>query len=171
MLKISLSYDGQAANVSEIDLYDVAQALIGFQRSLALTTHLVLNDEIITQAPSLKGAQIFTRPAEEGSWKITAIIVSALYTLGTAQKDTPVGNLISSVYDYVISESLGFHVDYDKTLGQQYEEYKKSKEPKVEPLPQHRLDSLIEKCEFAIKEMHRPIIKSATQMLRTLVQI
>ena len=53
---ISLSYSGLLADRSEIDFYDVSQALVGFQLSLALTTHLILNDEIIVQAPSLKGA-------------------------------------------------------------------------------------------------------------------
>ena len=127
---------------------------------MALTTHLILNDEIITQAPSLKGAQIVAFPAEEGSWKITAAVIAALYTAGTAPKDTPVGHLIRSAYDYVISETLGFHVDYDKTIGQSYEEIKKKKIGGIEPLPQIRFDSLIEKCQSAIREMHRPIVKS-----------
>lgn len=70
ILNITLTYTGRAANRNEIDLYDVGQALVGFQRSLALTTHLVLNDEIITQAPALKGAQIIALPAEEGNSRI-----------------------------------------------------------------------------------------------------
>jgi hypothetical protein len=75
LLELTLAYAGSEADNSEIDLYDVAQALIGFQRSLALTTHLVLNDEIITQAPFLKGARILAAPPEEGSWKITALVM------------------------------------------------------------------------------------------------
>lgn len=163
-LEVTLSYTGNIAEQNEIDLYDVAQALIGFQRSLALTTHLVLNDEIITQAPSLTGAQILALPANDGSWKLTAqvtLIAAALYHLGTAPKDTVIGNLISSAYDYVISETLGFHVDYNSTLGQQYEEEKK-KRSEILQLPQSRFDSLTEKCEVAIRDMHRPIAKSRT---------
>ncbi|MFZ5907284.1 MAG: hypothetical protein ACOYVJ_07725 [Nitrospirota bacterium] len=87
IIKLSISFSGSNADDNEIDLYDVSQALVGFQRSLALTTHLVLNDQIITQAPSLKGAQILALPSEEGSWKMTAVIVvgavSALHQLGT----------------------------------------------------------------------------------------
>jgi hypothetical protein len=162
VLNITLTYTGRAATRSEIDLYDVGQALVGFQRSLALTTHLILNDEIITQAPSLKGAEIIALPAEEGSWKITAAVIAALYTAGTAPKDTPVGHLIRSAYDYVISETLGFHVDYDKTIGQSYEEIKKKRVQEITPLPQTRFDSLIEKCQTAIREMHRPIVRSET---------
>lgn len=164
VIDITLSYSGRLSDNNEIDLYDVSQAMIGFQRSLALTTHLILNNEIITQAPSLKGARIFSTPPEAGSWKVVATIATigaGIYQAGTAPKDTPIGHLVRSGYDYVISESLGFHVDYDKSLGQQYEEIKKAKEPVAE-LSQSRFDSLIEKCEPAIREMHRPIIKSKT---------
>lgn len=163
VFQITLEFSGSNADRNEIDLYDVSKALVGFQRSLALTTHLILNGEIITQAPALRGASILALPADEGSWKLPAAIAVAtgIFTLGTAPKDTPVGHLVASAYDYVISESLGFHVDYDKTLGQQYEEMK-NKDQQVEKVPQPKFDSLIEKCEPAIKDMHRPISWSET---------
>lgn len=163
-IEVTLSFAGRIADEHEINFYDVSQALIGFQRSLALTTHLILNGKIITQAPALKGADIVAFPPTDGSWKFSAMIlvgVTSLYHLGTAPKDTPIGHLIRSAYDYVISESLGFHVDYDKSLGQQYEELKKRKEP-VKELSESRFDSLIEKCEHSIAEMHRPIVKSGS---------
>jgi hypothetical protein len=69
-IEITLSFNGGAADKNEINFYDVSQALIGFERSLALTTHLVLNGEIITQAPALKGAEILAIPPTEGSWKL-----------------------------------------------------------------------------------------------------
>jgi len=74
MISFTLSFEGRDTDRHEIDFYDVAQALIGFQRSLAITTHLVLNGEVITQAPSLKNARVFATPPEEGSWKILATI-------------------------------------------------------------------------------------------------
>jgi hypothetical protein len=91
---------------------------------------------------------------------VAAVAVS-IYYLGTAPKETPIGHLIGSAYDYVVAETLGFHVDYGKTLGEQYEELK-SKENQIKVLPQSRFDSLTEKCEVAIRDMHRPIAKSRT---------
>ncbi len=165
ILEVTLRFSGRDADKNTINFYDVSQALIGFERSLALTTHLVLNNEIITQAPALKGAQIFAYPPEEGSWELTAAIAlltaGGLYKLGTAPKDTPIGHVIRSAYDYVISNSLGFHVDFDKTLGQQMKEAKAA-DPSIEILPESRFESLAEKCDTAIREMHRPIYKSAT---------
>lgn len=163
-LRFTLSFSGNDADRNEIDLYDVSQALIGFQRSLALTTHLVINDQIITQAPSLKGANIFAIPPEEGSWKMTAVLgiaATTFATIGTAPRDTVIGHLVYSAYDYVVNETLGFHVNYEKSLGEQYEELKKQ-ELEFNGIQQHRLDSLTEKCEKAIKDLHRPIYAKET---------
>lgn len=159
IIELTISFTGESSDDHRIDLYDISQALTGFQRSLALTTHLILNNQVITQSPSLKNAEIFSIPAEDGSWKMTAVICTALFSLGTASKDTPLGHIIYSAYDYVISESLGVHVDYDKTLGQLYKESKNKKLPKIQ---QSQLDSIIEKCSNSIKEMHRPIYKTGT---------
>jgi hypothetical protein len=157
----TLSFSGETADHNQIDFYDVSHALVGFQRSLALTAHLVLNGEIITQAPSLKGAQVLTQPAEAGSWKITAAIIASAWAIGNAPKDSAFGNIIYSVYDYVISESLGFHVDYDKTLGELYQRHK-ANQPAIPKVEQHHVDSLMEKCTTAITEIHRPIVKTQT---------
>jgi len=163
-IEFELSYTGAAAENHEIDFYDVSRALLGFQRTLALSTHLVLNGQVITQAPSLRGAKIRALPPEEGSWKFTAGIVlagTAAYNLATAPSNTPLGHLVFSAYDYVISESLGFHVDYDKSLGQLYDEHK-DKEIELPEVRQAQLDSVIEKCSTAIIEIHRPIFKTNT---------
>jgi hypothetical protein len=163
-IQFSFSFTGSSADDHVLDLYDVSQALLGFQRSLALTTHLVLNGQIITQTPFLKGAKIYALPPEAGSWQLKALIVvgaTGLYNLGTAQSNSPLGHIMYSLYDYVVSESLGVHVDYNKSLGKLYEEAQEKK-VKVKPVTQNQADSLIEKCETAIREMHRPIYMSQT---------
>jgi hypothetical protein len=158
-INFSLSFEGSESDEHRIDFYDVSQALIGFQRSLALTSHLVINGQIITQSPSLKGARIYVKPPEDGSWKVTAVVLAGTYAVATAPMDTPLGHVIHSAYDYVVSESLGYHVDYDKSLLELHEEHAEQNldTPKIE---QHQLDSLIEKCSTAIKEIHRPIFQT-----------
>lgn len=168
--RFEISFSGNDAEAGAIDFYDISQSLIQFQRSLALTTHLVLNGEIITQAPSLRGARIYASIPEHGSWKLPVIILTGatgLYTLGTAPNDSPVGHIVFSLYDYVVSESLGIHVDYNKSLGQLYEEAQAKKIP-LKPVTETQADSLIEKCSTAIKEMHRPIYKSETASVATI---
>ncbi|MBL4682734.1 MAG: hypothetical protein JKY88_18715 [Pseudomonadales bacterium] len=163
-VEFTLSFNGAESDDHHIDLYDISQALIGFQRSLALTTHLVLNNKIITQSPALKGAKVFAVPAEEGSWNIKGVVIASVisggaYQLTTTPNNTPLGHLIFSAYDYLVKESLGFHVDYNKSLGKLYEEQiaEKADVPKIE---QHKMDSLIEKCSTAISEIHRPLYKT-----------
>jgi hypothetical protein len=171
VVEFSLVYSGEETDAHVIDFYDVAEALTGFQRSLALTTHLVLTGEIITQAPALKGARIFALPPEESSWKFTAIVTllgTSIYSLGTADKETPLGHLVSSVYDYAVSQTLGFHVDYDKTLGQQYEEAKKERSS-LPPLSEPKIDALMEKIEGSVKSIHRPIVGSETAGIANLL--
>ena len=93
-VRLSLSYSGEAADSNAIDFYDAAQAMMGFQRTLALTTHFIINNEVITQAPSLFGAQIYCLPPESGSWKMTAVIATSLYMITTAPQETPLGHLV-----------------------------------------------------------------------------
>jgi len=157
VLQFTLSYDGGLADNNAVDLYDGARALAGFQRSLALVTHLALNGEIITQAPSLAGAQIISHAPEEGSWKVVATVVAGVFAVTSVGKDSPMGQLVTSIYDYVLYETMGFHVDYSKTLQQQIAEHEREKK-----ITREKLDSLMEKTESSIADMHRPIVASKT---------
>lgn len=155
MVSFTLSYKGALADNNVLDMYDAARGLMGFQRSLALTTHLALNGEIITHATALRGATIISSTPEEGSWKVTAVVIAGLYASVTAPKETPFGHLVYSIYDYVVNATLGFHVDYNQSLAQQYEnQLQKNK------ITEEKLDSLMEKTEYAISDMHRPIVAS-----------
>lgn len=158
MADFSLSFTGGVASRAELDFYDASRALMGFQRSLALTVHLVMNGEIITQAPALKNASLLVRPPREGSWEI---IVSALFGAGTtmvlSSKDSVLGHFTRSLYDYLLNSTLGIEVDFDKTIRRQYKELCEERQ-----ITEERMDSLAEKAENAIIDMHRPIVWSET---------
>eukprot|EP01037_Dinobryon_pediforme_P021647 gene21647-22572_t len=155
LIEVTLKYDGGLADEHALDFYDASRALVGFERSLALVTHLVLTGEVITQAPSLAGAKIFIRVPEEGSWKVVATIGIGIFTIGAVGKDSPVGQIVTSAYDYVLMSSMGFHVDYNKTLQQQYHEHMTEK-----GITEGKLNSVIEKTEASIADIHRPIVGS-----------
>jgi hypothetical protein len=121
-------------------------------------THLAFNGEVITQAPSLVGAQILFPAIEEGSWKSRAVVVlGAVFTLGSVGKDSPVGHVVTSLYDYVVSETMGFHPDYDETLQTEYNEHLRDKK-----ITKEKVDSVIEKTENSVADMHRPVVASST---------
>ncbi len=163
-LRTSIVFDGATAANGIIDFYDVQRALQGFQRTLSLVTHLAINNEIITQSPSLKGAEILAVPPELGSWKFTAVIVSGTlaggYALGTAGTDTPIGYLVSSLLDYTLNKSFGIELDYEKTIRQLIEE----KELSTGSIPTpEQINSLAEKTQNSIIDMHRPIEKGSAR--------
>lgn len=155
MTDIKLKFEGKLSDNHVLNFYDAARAMTGFQRLLALTTHLVMHGEIITQAPALKEADILVSTPSPGSWEIIASIVGAAWVAGTASKDTPLGHMLYSIYDYIISSTLGFHVDYEKSLFQSYRESLTEK-----GITPEKLESLMEKTESSIGDMHRPIVAS-----------
>jgi hypothetical protein len=105
----------------------------------------------------LKGAQIITTTPEIGSWKVTAVVLAGIWGVATTPNDSVPGHLLYSAYDYVVNTKLGFHVDFSKSLGEQSEaELAKRK------ITAEKMDSLIEKTESSIGDMHRPIIASKT---------
>ena len=57
------------------------------------------------------------------------------------------------------TESLGFHVEYDKSLGELYERHQ-NKSQKLKKIKQHQVDLLIDNCDAAISDIHRPIVKT-----------
>ncbi|SMF71361.1 hypothetical protein SAMN02982989_4015 [Xaviernesmea oryzae] len=162
-LEFALSFEGASADNNLLDFYDAAAAFSAFQRTLALTAHLVINGEIITQAPALKGAQILSYPIEPGSWKAVAVVAGTLMLSGAvASRDSVLGHIFTSAYDYVLNEALGFHVDFNKALGEQLEEYRRQTDVIPKGLDEGKIQALIEKNENSLKDLHRPISQSRT---------
>ncbi|QGY40230.1 hypothetical protein GM415_08855 [Pseudodesulfovibrio cashew] len=148
---VSLTYcGGTDATNSYIDLYDLSTALNGFHRSLAITGHYLFNDEIITRAPNAKGVRIITSPPVEGSFGIVATILGVATIIGLAPRDTPVGHAFGSLYAQIIFKCTGKQLDYSRFLGQ-------DKIDQVE-IETSKLESLAQKVETSVKNIHRPIM-------------
>lgn len=160
---IKLSYAGSDADEHELSLYDLSQALYGFERSLALTTHLILNDEIITQATALRGARIIAKAPRAGSFEILAcigLLAAGGYKITTLKKDNPLGHLVFSAYDYAVRKVVGMPLDYDKSLAELYEKSKFEQRTELKLPSKKKFNSLAEKIEPPLTRMHRPIIRS-----------
>lgn len=146
----------------------MAQALVGFERTISLTTHLLLHGEVITQSPAAKGFHILAAPFEEGSWVSKALLTLGGGTLtlataaGVAPPETAFGWLAKSAVEYVIEESLGFQPNFEETLGEQIRRHRvQDADTSIsDDLTEERFDSLIEKVEPGLKSIHRPLIKS-----------
>lgn len=161
-LSLEFIFKGKDADEGRLSFYDAAQALVGFERTVALTNHLLLNGEVLTQSPSAKGFHQFILPPEEGSWKAAiGIVFGTALTIGVASKDSALGYLAVSALDYVMQQSLGFEVDFDETLGPQIiRAWEQKQIPQT--IDAERFDSLIEKVEPGLRQCHRPIVFSET---------
>jgi len=158
-LELGLSFKGGITDYHQIDLYDLSRSLEGFHRTLALTAHYLLNDEIITHAPALKGASIYAFPAEPGSFKqkiLVAIQAAAVTGILMQPNNTIVGHIMYSAYDYVVKTTLGFHVDLNEPLYKSYLQHESLKRE----IKKSKLESISDKCEGSLKDMHRPIYKT-----------
>lgn len=164
--ELELSFSGRWADSNAIEFYDVSQAMQGFERVISLTTHLLINGNVITQSPSAKGFRLVALPPEEGSWKLTVALTgmlgSSIVAFGTAPPDTAFGWLAKSAVEYVIQETLGFTPNFDETLGKQIEKYRSAQRGREihKDLSIERFDSLLEKTESGVKAIHRPIVYS-----------
>ena len=156
-VELVLSYEGAQAKSHELDFYDAAIALLGFQRSLAITTHFVLNGAVITQAPALRGARLLVQAPEAGSFRVKTAVKT---DDGTAAGNVT-GELISATYDHVVGRTLGFPADDIAEIAGLMERRRGvAQAPSGASI--ERLDAVVEKCEAAIRDMHRPIVMSET---------
>lgn len=65
---LRLRFKGGDADNNELDAYDGSVSLHGFAQALQIATHAYVNGTITNVATSLKGAQVFMRPARQGSF-------------------------------------------------------------------------------------------------------
>lgn len=159
-LELELVFRGKDADDSRLQFYDAAHALVGMERTISLTNHLLINGEVLSQSPSVSGFHTYLLPPEEGSWKAgIGIFFGAMLTVGVASKDSALGYLAVSALDYVLQQALGFEVDFNETLGPQIRE---AWENQIisQTHDEGRFDSLIEKVEPALRQCHRPIVFS-----------
>ena len=54
-LDLSIRFRGGDASANRLDMYDGAAALFGISKVLLISTHFLLNERVIFQAPAAKG--------------------------------------------------------------------------------------------------------------------
>ena len=152
---------GLEAKNHQMNLYDLSVALKGIHRSFTIIGNFIQTDQIITRVPDAKDISVVTTPLHKGSLLIyvTLILSGAVY-VGSLTKQSVLGHLTWSCYDYLVKKMTGRGVDPDKSIFYNWYSEKGDPEP--------RIDSLIHKTESSLIEMHRPIFtESAASILIT----
>jgi hypothetical protein len=163
-----LSFQGSVSDEHLVDAYDVGRAILGLQRSVAITTNFILTGDIVTQAPAIKGFSLVALPPRNGSWEWVMVLMgggtitsAAMYQILTAPKDTPLGHLVTSAYAAVLKRATGIDLDYDTTIGASMEQARNQGLIPKNVTPE-RLESVVEKTENSLIDLHRPIQASGT---------
>ncbi|WP_431303539.1 hypothetical protein [Sediminicoccus sp. BL-A-41-H5] len=111
MSQIEFTYSYKPIDGShELSAYDASQALYGIARSLAITSHYVIHNKVIKQAPSLRGAQVFIRPPKAGSFEFVAPVVELIaggQAAGAVGASTFSINYLSDLTRYLYRRATG----------------------------------------------------------------
>lgn len=54
IIEFEVSYNGLDTDNHQIDLYDISRAMMGFHRSLAITSQMMLHNKLIQKSTALK---------------------------------------------------------------------------------------------------------------------
>lgn len=142
-LRIKFQFEHGSADGHVLDAYDAARALTGIARSLNITLHALLNDEVRTQGDTASGVEVFLAPPRRGSFVYELVMsFSELVATGVA-------------YDfikYAFNEAIGNDADEAHTAALQ-----KRIEPTMGALPAA--------LETALLEAHRPIAQAPEMTL------
>lgn len=81
---ISIAFQGGSASDNRLDMYDGAAALFGFSKTFLVSTHFLVNEKVIFQAPAATGVRCFLRTSRPGSWEqaIQIVVENKEFLLG-----------------------------------------------------------------------------------------
>ena len=148
-----LKFDGDDASIHKIGLYDVAEAMKEFHRSLMITNHFFLTKKAIHNVSHGKNIEVLSTPPTKGSWSIEAIVM-LFFNFDTPEKSIDSVTKIKVAWDiikYVWNQTLNIQT----TLKPSTMEY-------LESTYQETLEDVIYNCRNPIKAIHRPIVYSKT---------
>lgn len=149
---LRLRYRGGSADQGTLELYDGTASMHGFAQSLQVATHAYLNDEIVSRATALRGAQFLIKPPKSGSVLIDLVALIEQYP---ATATSAVSISAPVFYDFL-------KLAYRKACGLFEEEpetpYVRRQLERKEPF----FDELAENLEGSLQRGHRPIGNSIT---------
>lgn len=141
--RVKVRYQGGAADDHRLPLYDGTTSILGIAQALQIAVHAYMTDEVVSRATALRGAKMFIKPTQRGSF---------LFELVTLIETYPATAGISAVvfYDFIklaFSKATGL-LDAEPQTPSLSKDFEK-KEP--------FFDNLAETLEGSLQRVHRPI--------------
>lgn len=154
-IPLSIKYQGGAADRNELPGYDGATSIDGITRAIHIATHAYMTGETVSRATALKGAQIFIRPARQGSFIFDLIV---LMEASPATSTAGVAVTAPVFYDFVktaFRRAAGI-LDAEPEHPHLQKVYSRRQPPNLAKPPAD-LDILAETLEGSLQAAHRPI--------------
>jgi hypothetical protein len=73
--RVRFRYSGGTADEHMLDLYDGTKSIHGFARTLQIATHGFIHHDVIYHATALRGARLYLKPPQKGSFLNDIIVV------------------------------------------------------------------------------------------------
>ena len=148
---LRLRFSGAYADQNLLDAYDGSKSLAGFARALQITTQAYINKDFSKVATKLKNADIYIKPARQGSFLIDFI---------TRIKAKASGVIVnpSTYYDFIgfaLNQAVG------NTNGDPQTSYVKSLIGPDQPT----FDHLAEVLEGSLQDAHRSISEKTVSQI------
>jgi hypothetical protein len=97
-IPLKITYRGGEADNGRLDLYDGADSIFGFAKTLQIATHAFVKGHITKAAPALKGANLYIQPPSAGSFIET---ISVLISDPNFMAGLSTGVVTNAFYDFL----------------------------------------------------------------------
>jgi len=152
-IPLKLKYDVPDSKEGRINLYSGPKSIFGFGKVIQLSTHLILNDEVINRSTAVRNAEFYLLPSKKGSYIQELNIIVLNYPAESLVVSTiainVLSNHISDAIKWLISSAAGItdsaYVPLEPRLGS-----------KLEP----HFDDLQVVMDGAILEAHKTVERS-----------
>jgi hypothetical protein len=129
-IPLTIKYDTPTDRSGRIDLYSGPKSIFGFAKVIQLSTHLILNQEVISRSTRAKSADFYMLPSREGSFIQEIIIIVQNYPAESISSTIAVNvlsNHISDALKWLIKSAVGaINEEYkplEQRLGSDLEPY------------------------------------------------
>lgn len=130
-----------------LDAYEAGRALLGISRTLSISAHFFVNEEVITQSTALKHAGVFVRPFEKASFGFPFDVwLPTMNDVGNGV----VGTAFWEMGKYIWNKAIGRKGKIESDLAKE----------KIDRLG-GATDAVAAKIETSLKDATRPLIEGA----------
>jgi hypothetical protein len=112
---LKLRYEGRSADSNQLEFYDGATSIYGFAQSLQIVTHAYLNNEIVTRATAMRGAEMFMRPAGKGSYLVEIVTMIEQYPAVSSMATAIAAPVFYDFLKVVFKKATGVSVGQPET--------------------------------------------------------